>query len=268
MKTYLLDALNRYKRFSKTLDVKAVLCNKSWQIFNDTGEKEVYIFQEDGSLIVSCDGKVRYVAWQFIPANQSLIINAGEESYMLHPAFIDEKIFALQQDGTNKFVFMIDEKQSDAFMPKSLLELAFYFEQQEHKKTQEERKLQQHNAEQEREQQIKWKRKEAEMAWERDRETILKDDVRYRKYKKIYWVLSIAISIIPVGCVAFSNWPFFDSLPIIILFIFLFVSFLSLVWIILNPIIKKILYKFSYFRFDESERKEQYINEYIKQRNK
>ena len=258
MKTYLLDALNRYKRFSKTLDVKTVLCNKSWQIFNDTGEKEVYIFQEDGSLIVSCDGKVRYVAWQFIPANQSLIINAGEESYMLHPAFIDEKIFALQQDGTNKFVFMIDEKQSDAFMPKSLLELAFYFEQQEHKKMQEERKLQQHNAEQEREQQIKRKREEAEMAWERDRKTILKDDVgyrRYKRYKKICWILSVIIFFIIVVCMLFYEGLSYDE--IIGVFIFLFLIPLSLIWVILEP-----------FFFDESKKKEQYINEYIKQRNK
>lgn len=255
MKTYLLDALNRYKRFSKTLDVKTVLCNKSWQIFNDTGEKEVYIFQEDGSLIVSCDGKVRYVAWQFIPANQSLIINAGEESYMLHPAFIDEKIFALQQDGTNKFVFMIDEKQSDAFMPKSLLELAFYFEQQEHKKMQEERKLQQHNAEQEREQQINCKREEAEMAWERDRKTILKDDVGYRKYKKICWVLSVVIFFIIVVCMLFYEGSSYEE----IIFVFIMLSILSqsFIWRFLGPIF-----------FDESKKKEQYINEYIKQRNK
>lgn len=53
MKTYLLDILNRYNRFSENLDVKTILCNKSWFIFNDTGDKELYIFQENGSLIAS-----------------------------------------------------------------------------------------------------------------------------------------------------------------------------------------------------------------------
>ena len=43
MKTYLLDILNKYNRFSESLDVKNILCNKSWLAFNDTGDKELYI---------------------------------------------------------------------------------------------------------------------------------------------------------------------------------------------------------------------------------
>lgn len=53
MKAYLLDIPNKYNRFSKNLDVKAILCNKSWLVFNDSGDKELYIFQENGSLITS-----------------------------------------------------------------------------------------------------------------------------------------------------------------------------------------------------------------------
>ena len=123
MRTYILDTLNRFKRFSENLDVKTILCNKSWWIFNDCGEKEIYIFQEDGSLIISISGRVIYAKWQYIITNKSLIISHDNESYMLHPAFIDEKIFALQQDGTNKFVFMIDESQFTSFMPKNLSDL-------------------------------------------------------------------------------------------------------------------------------------------------
>lgn len=105
MKTFFFDTLNRYKRFSEKLDAKTILCNKSWWIFNDSGEKEIYIFQEDGSLIISFNGKVTHATWQYIPANKSLVISTSKESYMLHPAFVDENIFALQQDGTNKFAF-------------------------------------------------------------------------------------------------------------------------------------------------------------------
>ena len=52
MKTFLLDIPDRFRRFDEQLDVKALLCNKSWQVFNDSGVKEIYIFQEDGSLII------------------------------------------------------------------------------------------------------------------------------------------------------------------------------------------------------------------------
>lgn len=50
MKTYLLETLNRYNRFSESLDAKVVLSNKAWVVFYDEGEKQVYIFQEDGTV--------------------------------------------------------------------------------------------------------------------------------------------------------------------------------------------------------------------------
>ena len=46
---------------------------------------------------------------------------------MLHPAFVDDIIFALQLDGTNQYSFMIDELQRDTFAPKSLSDIEKYF---------------------------------------------------------------------------------------------------------------------------------------------
>lgn len=92
MKTYLLDIPNRYNRFSKNLDVKTILCNKSWLIFNDSGDKELYIFQENGSLITSINGSVINATWQYLSANNSLVISFKEKSYMLHPSFKDDVI--------------------------------------------------------------------------------------------------------------------------------------------------------------------------------
>lgn len=138
MKTYLLDILNKYNRFSENLDVKTILCNKSWLVFNDTGNKELYIFQENGNLIASVNGNVHNGNWQYISANKSIILSFKEQSYMLHPSFFDKTIFALQQDGTNKYAFMIDEKQSQSFQPKSLTELNSYFENIERKRIEKE----------------------------------------------------------------------------------------------------------------------------------
>lgn len=108
------------------MDVQAVLCNKSWQVFNDTGEKEIYIFQPNGGLIISVDGQVINATWQYIQANQSIIINSGI-SIMLHPSFLDNNIFALQQDGTDRFLFLMDEANRISFAPKSLTDLSNYF---------------------------------------------------------------------------------------------------------------------------------------------
>lgn len=131
MKTFLLDIADRFRRFDEQLDVKALLCNKSWQVFNDSGVKEIYIFQEDGSLIISLNGKVSRATWQYIPVNRSLIINLDNESYMLRPFFQDENLFTLQLDGTQEFSFLINEIRKPFFPVNSLSDLKLYLKNKE-----------------------------------------------------------------------------------------------------------------------------------------
>ena len=127
MKTYLLETLNRYKRFSESLDAKAVLSNKAWVVFNDEGEKQVYIFQEDGTLLITTNGIGSVKTWKYIPANKSILINGdGNRFVMLRTAFVDENILAFQLDGTDRYAFMIDENNKALFAPKTLEELNIY----------------------------------------------------------------------------------------------------------------------------------------------
>ena len=58
MKYYLLNALARIKQYSQKLDAEAILYNKSWVIFNDTGDKEVFIFRPKNELLISLNGIV------------------------------------------------------------------------------------------------------------------------------------------------------------------------------------------------------------------
>lgn len=129
MKTYLFETLNRYKRFSESLDAKAVLSNKAWIVFNDEGEKQVYIFQEDGTVLITTNGIGSVKTWKYIPANKSILINGEDNSFvMLRTAFVDENILAFQLDGTDRYAFMIDENNKALFAPKTLEELNMYLE--------------------------------------------------------------------------------------------------------------------------------------------
>lgn len=127
MKAFLLDTINRIKRFSHSLDVKTILCNKSWYVFNDEGIKTLYIFQEDGTIYVTNNGVVKTGTWKYIAANQSVIVTVGEECLMLKPAFVDDNILALNLDGTQTYSFLIDENNKNQFAPKTLSELEGYF---------------------------------------------------------------------------------------------------------------------------------------------
>ena len=127
MKTYLFETLNRYKRFSESLDAKAVLSNKAWIVFNDEGEKQVYIFQEDGTVLITTNGIGSVKTWKYIPANKSILINGEDNSFVtLRTAFVDENILAFLLDGTDRYAFMIDENNKALFAPKTLEELNTY----------------------------------------------------------------------------------------------------------------------------------------------
>lgn len=141
MKTFLFDSLNRFRRYSQELDtmaeIRKCLCGKAWQVFNNSGDKEVYIFQEDGSLIISINGNITRGSWQYLSVYNSIAISASNQEYMVHPAFLDNILFALQVDGTENYAFLIDEKNKQNFAPKSLDDLHRYFRLKEQRKIEE-----------------------------------------------------------------------------------------------------------------------------------
>lgn len=131
MKTFLFDTFNRYKRLSESLDVQTALCNKTWFVFNNSGEKEIYIFQEKGKLLISLNGKVTYATWEYIPTNKSLIISGNNQSYMVHAAYVDNTLLALNIDGTNEYAFLINENNKQNFLPQSYNDIKYYFQAKE-----------------------------------------------------------------------------------------------------------------------------------------
>lgn len=133
MKTYLLDVINRIKRFSEKFDVTTTLCDKTWLVFNDTGEKEVYIFQANGTVFITTNGVGIKGHWQWVSANQSLIINKDDIVMMFHPEFIDNTVLALTLDGTNEMAFLIEQGSKDTFVAKTLAQLENYFVDKEQK---------------------------------------------------------------------------------------------------------------------------------------
>ena len=196
MKTYLYDTFHRYKRFSEELDAKTILCNKSWWVFNDSGEKEVYIFNTDGTLIISVSGRVTNATWQYIAANKSLIITGNNQSYMVHPAFYDNSIFALQVDGTNHYAFLIDENNMSSTNMRSFADLKNHFAEKERQAELEEECKRQAAIEAQRQREIAIERQKYLVAEEirreksRRQEEALNDKV-YEEYIYILFPLAI-----------------------------------------------------------------------------
>ena len=112
MKTYVFDLLNRFQRKSDTLDIKALICNKSWKIFSDGEEKEMLLFLEDGTLVHSINGRALMGKWVYVPANHSLLLTLETGSLLVHP-FFSNNILVLSVDGTNECSFLIDSTKEE-----------------------------------------------------------------------------------------------------------------------------------------------------------
>jgi hypothetical protein len=228
MKTYLFDTINRYKRFSEKLDVQTAICNKSWWVFNDSGEKELYIFNEDGTLDVSFGGRVTEGKWRYVSANKSIIVSANSESFMLDPAFIDNAIFALKLNGTDQYVFMIDENNTASFAPSTYKELMGYFDEKLNRVIViEEAKVR--KIEEER---IKSEEKKLELYYQQKwiREKLPRNI--YERYRRNYR-MSFMLPIIAV-IISFFVWVFEENVgvaPLLFLFTFpLSIVFISLLY--------------------------------------
>lgn len=110
MKTYILDIIGRFKKYSQQLDVKTILCSKAWYVLNEDGDTENLVFQEDGSVLVSINGSTTKHSWQYIPQNNSLnIMHSEKEGTMLKPAFMDGKVLAFNKIGTKECMFLVDD---------------------------------------------------------------------------------------------------------------------------------------------------------------
>lgn len=147
MKTYLMSIPKSLKGVSDKLNVKSLLCEKTWIVFHEE-TKVIFIFQKGGSLIVSQNGEASKGQWEYIKSNKTILIEAEDVMLLLHPTFVDDVLFVLQQDGTDAYLILIDEEKIDKFVQKTTATINDYLkeissEEQESKQKEEQEKKRQ-----------------------------------------------------------------------------------------------------------------------------
>lgn len=128
MKTFICDLLDRVKRFDESLDIKTILCNKPWLMFDDEeGLIRSYIFKTDGGLIVTSKGKGRENSWEYLPANKTIKVkDITGEVELFHPTFFDEFLLTLNLDATQEYTFLVNSALT--FKPKSLNDIIVHID--------------------------------------------------------------------------------------------------------------------------------------------
>ena len=128
MKTYLMSIPKSLRGISDKLNVKSLLCEKTWVVFHEE-TKVIFIFQRGGSLIVSQNGEASKGKWEYIKSNKTILIEAEDVMLLLHPTFVDDVLFVLQQDGTDAYLILIDEEKIDKFVQKTTATINDYLKE-------------------------------------------------------------------------------------------------------------------------------------------
>jgi hypothetical protein len=113
MKLYIKNLVNRLSRFSQKLDNIDLFVDKKWVLIDEEGNQQSYIFERDGDLVMSKNGKVKMGKWKFYPEAQSIKIDRIEDQILLNQAFFDKALMVLKYDGIkNDDLFILaDEKK-------------------------------------------------------------------------------------------------------------------------------------------------------------
>lgn len=113
MKTFISDLIPKIQKFSQKLDDITLLTNQHWVVIDElTSTKTVYIFRQNGELLISTNGKVSKAKWEYLGHN-SLLIDIENDSYLFKPDIFDENILALKIDSKNEYALLINESKFD-----------------------------------------------------------------------------------------------------------------------------------------------------------
>ena len=186
MKAYLMSIPQSLRGISDKLNVESLLCKKTWILFHE--EKKVsFIFQKKGSLIISQNGEASKGSWEYIKANKTILIEAMDVKRLLRPTFVDDVLFILQQDGTDTYFVLIDEKHICEFFQKTINAINDYLKElsDEERERKQKEKLEKQKIEQERRQKEESeKRKLRKLAIERSKNDIKQATETLKKKKK------------------------------------------------------------------------------------
>lgn len=127
MRTYFSNIIPRIQKYSKRLDDLSLLTGQQWTLIDEeTKDRTVYIFKDDGRLLISHNGKITKASWEYLGDNSVMIDKEGE-SYLFRQGFFDENIMALQLDNSESYVFMVNEVKMNKRL-KSASDVKIYLE--------------------------------------------------------------------------------------------------------------------------------------------
>ena len=131
MKAFAFDSIEKYTRFSDFRNIKKSLCNKPWQAFSESGDKETYTFMPNGTLIITINGKSLKGMWQCNQKFRTLVISSKTQSHTFNIAYYDSTLLAMHIERSSEYVFLINTGNDVFFSPKIYSDIISYLRKKE-----------------------------------------------------------------------------------------------------------------------------------------
>jgi hypothetical protein len=110
MNLYFKSVVVQLRNYSLSLNKKSVFVDKPWTLIDDEGKVQRLIFEYNGQLVISQNGRVQRGSWEYFPVARSILIDRVTDKILLNEAYIDNGVMILKMDGTeNKFFVFTNE---------------------------------------------------------------------------------------------------------------------------------------------------------------
>jgi hypothetical protein len=108
-----IKVVHKIQEFSRSFDELDFLINQHWVVIDKiNASKIVYIFQPNGVLLISRNGKVEKAKWDCL-GTSSLLVDIQSESLLYRLGFMDANILALKMDGNNEYELFVNESKNE-----------------------------------------------------------------------------------------------------------------------------------------------------------
>lgn len=98
-----------FKKYTKNLDVKKLICERSWTCISEDSSSISLFFKRDGSFYLTTDGQGISGKWDYLHGNGSIVLNHNNNIHMYKSVFSDENMVVLNLDKTDSYAILIDE---------------------------------------------------------------------------------------------------------------------------------------------------------------
>lgn len=127
MKSNLYSLIPNLKRFSESLEKKAILVEQPWVNVDGEGNFNKLIFRKNNELVVSTNGMVTMGKWEYLSSAKSLMIEWGESKFLLNNEFVEKGVLILKYDGfSSRYLFLANENIIPDYNIEQYLKGIFY----------------------------------------------------------------------------------------------------------------------------------------------